>query len=798
MIQSGIKRKAAILMVLAYASAYLISPANEAITVYASNIQTNNVAVQNYEAATLSITKQPQNVTVKPGRTVRFTIAAKGSGTLKYQWYYKKSGASAWSLWKGHTAASTQATANASWNMMQVRCKVTDNAGKSIDSSAAVITIDQPLTILTQPKNVTAKVGDTLKFTVAAQGKGKIKYQWYYKKSGASDWKLWKGHTAASTQATANASWDKMQLRCKVSDDSGNSVYSSAAVISFSQSLAILMQPQNVTAKAGQTVKFTVKAQGNGKIKYQWYYKKSGASNWTLWKGRTAASTQATANESWHLMQVRCTVSDQTGKSVNSSAAVITIDKPLTILTQPKNATVKVGDTAKFSVSAQGNGTVKYQWYYKKYGASDWTLWKGHTSPSASVVTDASWDGCRFYCAVSDASGKTVSSNEAEIIIPGKFRISKQPDDVTLQVGETAVFSVKATTKSSLKYQWYYKKAGKSEWTLWNEKTTPEISAVADCTWHGMQVYCKVTDSQNNSVNSNVAYALITKQSSKRYFTRYITIAKNYTKVYAEMNTKSKVIGKPLSNKTFVATGWDSDDSDTTWYCFDYDGQTGWVPRTSVRVKDDNVTIPDRDFSDGGIPVIYLSPSRLTANSYAVGNTTEQAQMYRVANELKTILENEYYCMVYTPPVSLKLGIDNRAYDAYIRDSDVYLAMHSNSNPYGYKIHGATTYFFPSCAQSKTLAQNIITEMGKVEFKKSLVKNKLVNGMNAYDKTGYGEVRDPSYFGMISVLAEVEYHHYAEPAKWIINNPNKIARALANSLENTLHMQKKPTAQINK
>ena len=110
MIQSGIKRKAAILMVLAYASAYLICPANEANTVYASDIQADNAGVQTYEAATLTITKQPQNVTVKPGSTVKFTVAAKGSGTLKYQWYYKKSGASDWSLWKGHTAASTQAT----------------------------------------------------------------------------------------------------------------------------------------------------------------------------------------------------------------------------------------------------------------------------------------------------------------------------------------------------------------------------------------------------------------------------------------------------------------------------------------------------------------------------------------------------------------------------------------------------------------------------------------------------------------------------------------------------------------
>ena len=63
--------------------------------------------------------------------------------------------------------------------------------------------------------------------------------------------------------------------------------------------------------------------------------------------------------------------------------------------------------------------------------------------------------------------------------------------------------------------------------------------------------------------------------------------------------------------------------------------------------------------------------------------------------------------------------------------------------------------------------------------------------MTAFDNIGYGEVRDPSYFGMISLLAEVEYHDNADSARWIINNPNKIARALANALEKTLDMQKK-------
>ena len=88
----------------------------------------------------LSITAQPDDVTVEAGKDATFTVKATGSA-LKYQWQYKKSGATAWNNWTGRTAASTTATANSTWNGMQVRCIVTDGAGNTVTSSAATITI---------------------------------------------------------------------------------------------------------------------------------------------------------------------------------------------------------------------------------------------------------------------------------------------------------------------------------------------------------------------------------------------------------------------------------------------------------------------------------------------------------------------------------------------------------------------------------------------------------------------------------------------------------------------------------
>ena len=168
---------------------------------------------------------------MKPGDKVTFTVKATGTD-LSYQWYIKKTGASDWTLWEGHTTATTSAIANDSWNGMKVRCVVKDSSGKKLESNTATVTLKNTLTITTQPQSVTTKPGDTVTFTVKATGIG-LSYQWYVKKAGASDWTLWKGHTTAATSAIANDSWNGMKVRCVIKDSSGKKVESNVATVTL-------------------------------------------------------------------------------------------------------------------------------------------------------------------------------------------------------------------------------------------------------------------------------------------------------------------------------------------------------------------------------------------------------------------------------------------------------------------------------------------------------------------------------------------------------------------------------------
>ncbi len=786
----AVRKITAMALTLSFAAAYFLSPAEELFRVYAeANPSTPSSETSGQEETVpLAITGQPQDVTVSVGEKATFTVAASGTG-LTYQWYYRKAGARSWSVWNGHTTASTSAICNSTWNLMKVYCRISAPSGKSVASNYAVIKLRQPLTILTQPENVTVNADSTATFSVSAQGTGKLNYQWYVRKAGSNEDMLWNGHITATTSATSNSSWNSMKVWCVVTDEAGASAKSDAAVVKIKQPLVVVTQPEDIAVKPGDTAKFRVSAQGTGSISYQWYYKKFGAQDWTLWNGHTSSVTTANANATWNLMQVYCKLTDEAGASADSQSAVVKVDQPLTVLTQPKDKTVTAGRTAEFTVIPQGKGSYAYQWYRRMKGDKSWSVWQEQTAAVLSFKAEESMNEMKVYCRVKDESGIYVSSKYALLTVIPAIKITSQPAQVTVHSGDTATFSVSATG-SGLSYQWYYKKAGKTDWTLWKGKTDKSVSGTADCTWHVMQVFCRITDETGETADSSTAFAMITKKSDKRYIKRTFKVSSNGTKIYSGPGTEYKALGTLSAGEKYLALEWGSDSSDVTWFRFNWNGKDAWISRKKTSVSDEFVTIPSRSFKNGGVPIIYLSPSRQIHNAYATGGTTEQKEMYRVGEALKKILENEYLCVVYMPPVDMIISLNDRPQDAYNKDADVYLAIHSNAHSTKTR-YGAVGYYFPGSEQSKNLGKNMAEEMHKISPFTPNTGTDIVNGMTAFDNIGYGEVRDPAYFGMISLLAEVEYHDNKDSAQWIINNPDKIARALANALEKTIDMQKK-------
>ena len=364
-------------------------------------------------SSTVSVLSDPTNVKAYPKTLASFSVKAEGKGTLKYQWYYKKKGAAAWSVWNKHDTATTTAVTNETWNGMKLYCRIEDSEN-FVSSGICEITIVNGITILSQPSDVKVNNGGEASFTVKAQG-GNLKYQWYFKKYGASQWSVWKGHTTATTKARANETWDGMQVYCAISDAAGVKSDTKPATIRIKGLPKVTGQPANLYLTAGDEAAFTVKAQGVG-LKYQWYYKKPGADKWSVWKGHTTATTKAISNDTWNGMKVYCVVSDGLGGKATSKVAAVKLKGMPKITGQPSGVTVRSGEEATFTVKAQG-GSLKYQWYIKKSGATKWSVWKGHTTATTKGSANNSWNGMKVYCVITDCYGRTASSTVATIKI---------------------------------------------------------------------------------------------------------------------------------------------------------------------------------------------------------------------------------------------------------------------------------------------------------------------------------------------------------------------------------------------
>ena len=376
-----------------------------------------------------------------------------------------------------------------------------DSTGLSgvFDGDAKIYCNYKTPAITGQPQNHTSVVGKSITLSVNATGSG-LKYQWYFKKAGQSDWSVWNGHTSASEDATPNDTWNGIQLRCQIIDAAGIKITSSAATVTLTQAIAITQQPKSVTVEKGKSVTLSVSATGSG-LKYQWYFKKKGQTSWSLWNGRTHASETVTPNDTWDGIQLYCLIKDSFGNSLKSDAMTVTLKTPLVITAQPQSMTVRKGSTITLTVKATGSG-IKYQWYFKKQGQTSWTLWNGRTRASETVTPNDTWDGIQLYCKVTDSYSASVKSNAATIRFGTPLAITTQPKNKTFTLGDIITLSLKAQG-SELKYQWYFRKKGQTAWAVWNGHTHDTENVKPNETWDGIQLYCKITDGAGASIKSD-------------------------------------------------------------------------------------------------------------------------------------------------------------------------------------------------------------------------------------------------------------------------------------------------------
>jgi len=464
---------------------------------------TNSSGTATSTAATLtvgvapSITAQPTNQTVTAGNTAAFSVTASGTAPLSYQW--TKNGTNI----SGATSASYTTPATTSGDNGASFAVVVTNSVGSVTSNNAALTVNAVLsvpTITTQPSNQTVTAGQTVTLSVTASGTAPLSYQWT--KNGTTI----SGATSASYTTPATIGADNGATFSVTVTNSVGSATSSVAILTVNISPSLTTQPVRQTVNMGQTATFSVTASGTAPLSYQWQ------KNGTNISGATSSSytTPATAiSDSGATFDV--VVTNPAG-SVTSSIVTLTVNISPSLTVQPMNQTVNAGQTATFSVTAMGTPAPAYQW--RKNGTNITGATSSSYTTPATAISDS---GATFDVVVTNSLGN-ITSIAATLTVNPAFTASAlttQPGNVTVNMDQTATFSVTATGNPSPTYQWQVSADGGRTFNLIPGATSASYSFTTALTDNGTRFQCVVTNSQG-TVTSSTA---LLKVNSFRQFT---------------------------------------------------------------------------------------------------------------------------------------------------------------------------------------------------------------------------------------------------------------------------------------
>ncbi len=445
----------------------------------------SNVVTLTVKPARPVITKQPAAATLTEGGTAKFSVTASGSA-LTYQWQYRTSSSGSWSNASaaGNKTATLSVPATLARNGYQYRC-VVKNGGGTVNSKAVTLTVNAAKpAITTQPKDVLAIVGDTARFSVTASGSG-LTYQWQYRTSSSGSWTkaTAAGNTTAALSVPATLGRSGYQYRCVVKNSVGTA-WSKAVTLTVEEAVAkpvITKQPVSTQANENSTAKFTVTVQGKY-LTYQWQYRTSSSGSWSdaSASGNKTATLSVPATYNRNGYQYRCVVKNISG-TVNSNAATLTvIPAEPTLMSGPEDAQVYEGETAIFTVEADGNG-LTYQRQYRKPGGS----WNKATAPGNQTATlqvpaTMSRNGYEYRCIVSNAGGQLITEPGLLTVLSGDLPVItvqtwlwQDPDDYNHYIAHVEAEG------TDLTYQWQYQSYG-DEWTDLLDGEDPDYEIYPD------------------------------------------------------------------------------------------------------------------------------------------------------------------------------------------------------------------------------------------------------------------------------------------------------------------------------
>lgn len=285
-----------------------------------------------------------------------------------------------------------------------------------------------------------------------------------------------------------------------------------------------------------------------------------------------------------------------------------------------------------------------------------------------------------------------------------------------------------------------------------------------------LKITASYEDYINYSKTSEVNFTINPKETLKPVYT-------NYNSDLIKSGTKIKLLS-PDSDATIYYTLDGTNPNETS---NKYEKEIEITNNMTIKAIAKNDKKNDSEISEFNFKVgtknnlkVYLSASNQSNNLGVseVGYTNEKKEMNDLTDRIEKVLK-EYGVKTYRN----EFGDINRwTADSTYLGVDLHLAIHSNASE-EHTSYGIETWVQNGTSKMYSLAQNIQNNLFNIYYNKDDV---LANRGVKYANGSLAEV-NPSYTP-VGILIEVAHHDYNDDAKWIMENKDKIARNIAETI----------------
>jgi hypothetical protein len=310
-----------------------------------------------------SVTSGPA-IQFGPGGAATLSVSADGSGPLRYQWRVN-------GVLIPNATNATHLIPDAQASQAGEYSVVVHNTAGFVLSPGVLLNVSQPLVVIEQPRSLSATRGGSVTFAVTAAGTGTLRYQWRFNSQPIA------GATNSSFTLHPVQSGDAGNYSVSVFDDN-TSLASAEATLTVLSPPVITSQPASQSQLANTPAVFTVTAEGDEPITYQWRFGANAI------PGATDSVLSLPSVQPSQAGTYRVEVTNPNGSTL-SAEAVLTVRVPAIITQQPADTNAIAGTLVIFRVQATSSSTIRYQWRFNDAdipAATNASLTVGPVGPS--------------------------------------------------------------------------------------------------------------------------------------------------------------------------------------------------------------------------------------------------------------------------------------------------------------------------------------------------------------------------------------------------------------------------------